>query len=238
MSHNFTECTLQLKEISRRAKIWYKDNNADEYHRTQAYFFEQNGNAPRILFEEFLNKKAVVHSWNKPLNIFDVGCGPGRDMVYFSSKGFNITGIDISKRMVEIANKYYNQKAFLIDFANDDLSHLGVFHGLWACFSLLHINREDFPNILKKLSRLLEPNGIFAISLKERVDENLVPTQGTQSGGNTLEGEERFFSFWSFSEILCMVKKLKYEILSVYRNLPETNGRKEYGYIFLILQNI
>jgi ubiquinone/menaquinone biosynthesis C-methylase UbiE len=36
-------------------------------------------------------------------HILDVGCGPGRDMAWFESHHVNVTGVDFSSAMLELA---------------------------------------------------------------------------------------------------------------------------------------
>ena len=39
----------------------------------------------------------------KGRKILDVGCGPGRDSEYFSERGLEVTGIDLSRNFLKIA---------------------------------------------------------------------------------------------------------------------------------------
>src|SRR5690348_17250372 len=41
-----------------------------------------------------------------PLSILDFGCGPGRDLRYFSSLGHEAVGLDGSSRFVEMARAF------------------------------------------------------------------------------------------------------------------------------------
>jgi 2-polyprenyl-3-methyl-5-hydroxy-6-metoxy-1,4-benzoquinol methylase len=38
-------------------------------------------------------------------NVLDVGCGGGRDSIFLSEQGFNVTGIDVSRKMISLAKK-------------------------------------------------------------------------------------------------------------------------------------
>jgi len=37
--------------------------------------------------------------------ILDIGCGNGRDSFFFNQKGYNVTGIDISKKAIQKNSK-------------------------------------------------------------------------------------------------------------------------------------
>lgn len=74
---------------------------------------------------DFLKDKWQVevhpqHSWllkklrkDKPKSILEIGCGFGRNIKFLIDNGFeanNITGSDISKKMINLAKKYVNNK--------------------------------------------------------------------------------------------------------------------------------
>lgn len=40
-----------------------------------------------------------------PARVLDVGCGPGRHSLALAARGFEVTGIDISRRFVDLANR-------------------------------------------------------------------------------------------------------------------------------------
>lgn len=74
----------------------------------------------KILINEFLRKSMKTRyvlalkeakKLKKKLNIIDVGCGPGRYVYDLANSGHIVTGIDISKDMINIARKKnYNLK--------------------------------------------------------------------------------------------------------------------------------
>lgn len=78
--------------------------------------------------------------------ILDIGCGPGGDADYFTTKGFRVTGIDFSEKLLEIAKKRVPQ----VTFYKQDFRRLGFsqvsFDGIWACASLLHLKRHEMPD--------------------------------------------------------------------------------------------
>ena len=52
----------------------------------------------------------------KAKKILDLGCGTGQYTYLLSKKGYEVTGVDISKPMIEIAKKNTKQKKISILF--------------------------------------------------------------------------------------------------------------------------
>ncbi len=104
--------------------------------------------------------------------IIDIGCGSGRDAKNFSEKGYVVTGIDFSSKMIQIAQ----EKAPKANFHVMDMRSLNfdsIFDGAWANASLLHLSKNEFSNVLKSISKSLKSDGLFFIKLKKGSSEGL-----------------------------------------------------------------
>ncbi|MEJ2267898.1 MAG: class I SAM-dependent methyltransferase [Nanoarchaeota archaeon] len=102
----------------------------------------------------------------KGKKILDIGCGHGRDCKYFSEKGFETIGIDLSENFLKIAKK----KSPLSKFAKMDMRKLNFpkesFDGLWVCSSFLHIPQKNNKETMKEFYRVLKKEGIMFIAVK------------------------------------------------------------------------
>jgi cyclopropane fatty-acyl-phospholipid synthase-like methyltransferase len=114
-----------------------------------------------------LDMSELYEKFEKYLNpgdkVLDIGCGPGRDLKYFSLK-YKSTGIEPSEQLAYYASNYTQtrvEKTTINDFETDD-----KFNGVWACSSLLHLKLEELPGILCKISSLMTDNGAFYCSFK------------------------------------------------------------------------
>ncbi len=96
--------------------------------------------------------------------ILDAGCGSGRDSKFFASQGFNVTAIDGSSEMCLVASGYTGLKVECIRF--DEMEFNNRFDGIWACASLLHIGKNELPDILYRFNKALKPGGIMYASFK------------------------------------------------------------------------
>ena len=91
--------------------------------------------------------------------ILDFGCGSGRDSKYFLEKGYTVRAIDGSEKLCELASEYIGQKVDCMKF--DELSE---YDGIWACSSILHVERENLPDILRKMIKALKEDGVIFTS--------------------------------------------------------------------------
>ena len=95
-----------------------------------------------------------------PLTLLDLGCGPGRDVLHFSSLGHAVTGLDGSARFVEMARRLTPCPILHQDFLHLELPR-GHFDGIFANASLFHVPRAALPGVLTILAEALKPRGVL-----------------------------------------------------------------------------
>ena len=96
--------------------------------------------------------------------ILDLGCGPGRDARAFARLGFDVTGVDGSAAMVELARR--NTSCPIHHMSFDEIPWRNEFHGIWACASLLHVPADRLPETLVRLRGALRADGVLYMSFK------------------------------------------------------------------------
>ncbi len=135
-------------------------NNTFDYYNNNAESFIDNSFSVNMenLYQPFLRymKKG---SW-----ILDVGCGSGRDSLYFKTQGYHIEALDYSPELVKIAQEKTGLAIRLQSFY--DLNEQDLYDGIWACASLLHCERERLSEVTQKLINALKNNGICYLSFK------------------------------------------------------------------------
>lgn len=97
----------------------------------------------------------------------ELGCGTGTISRWLTKKGFNVTGIDISKTAIQMAktqSKVFKIKYINDDFCSIDIKPLGKYD---FCIDgqFLHCitNRQDRKTVLHKIRQLLKPKGVFIL---------------------------------------------------------------------------
>ena len=96
--------------------------------------------------------------------VLDVGCGPGTVTGYLADRGVDVSGVDLSPRMIDHARRRYPGCTFAVGSATDlDLadSSLGGVLGWWSLFNL---PRDVLPEVLATFARALRPSGQLIIA--------------------------------------------------------------------------
>ncbi len=142
-------------------------------------------------------------------DILDVGCGPGRDALVFTNWGRRVVGIDLSKNLLAIAQGVAPRAAF----AKVDMRRLsfpsGLFDGIWACASLLHLPKGEALQALRGFWRVLEPSGLLYVSVKE----------GESEGWHEREEGRVFYSYYQEEEIKKRIEEAGFSIIRLSRFL-------------------
>lgn len=141
--------------------------------------------------------------------ILDAGCGSGRDANYFASLGFVVTGIDLSTGLLSYAREHAHPNATFTEMDLRDITLTGVFDGIWACASLLHLTRDEIIPVLHKFHSLLTTNGTLFLLMKEGAGAKLV-TSGT------IEGDTRFFTYYSGEEVKKLLEDAGFTVTEQY----------------------
>jgi SAM-dependent methyltransferase len=144
--------------------------------------------------------------------ILDAGCGSGRDTKVFAERGYEVTAIDASEKMVEVTTQLSGKLARQlllqeIDFQNE-------FDGVWACASLLHVPRHEIDGVLEKIICSLRPRGIFYMSFKE-------------GDGERAQGDRRFTDFTASGLEACIAGHSNLDIVRIWITDDVRPGRTE-----------
>ena len=125
-----------------------------------------------LFFEKHLPENAYI---------LDFGCGSGRDSKHFIEQGYRVRAVDGSSAMCKIASGFIGQEVDQLLF--EELDDEDIYDGIWACASILHVERENLPPIFEKMLRALKPSGVIYTSFKigtgARTKENKLYTEFT-----------------------------------------------------------
>ena len=178
-------------------------NTLEYYNKNAKFYCEQTlvGNIEEN-YDKFLK--------NLPQGAFilDFGCGSGRDSKHFLDKGYKVKAIDGSEEMCKLASKFINQKVECMKF--DELDDINTYDGIWACSSILHVEKDKLPNILSKMIKSLKDNGVIYASFKI----------GT---GYEIK-EDKYYNYLTKEEMIQLLNKLddNVKLIDYFETLPST----------------
>ncbi|MFD6069421.1 MULTISPECIES: class I SAM-dependent DNA methyltransferase [Amycolatopsis] len=128
------------------------------------------------LFDQEPISRAMLAAFAEQVRgpVADVGCGPGHVTAHLASLGLDVTGVDLSPKMVDIARRQYPDQRFSVgsmtalDFPDGELG------GLVAWWSIFHLPPEELPAVFAEFRRTLAPGGCLLLGFHVG-DERLSP---------------------------------------------------------------
>lgn len=108
--------------------------------------------------------------------VLDVGCGPGTVTAYLAGRGLDVSGVDLSPRMIENARRLHPTCRFAVASSTDLELAESSLGGVVAWWSLFNLPRDVLPPVVASLGRALVPGGQLIMGMHVG-DEDLVRTE-------------------------------------------------------------
>jgi len=143
------------------------DSTRDFYEVFAQEYFQATSNVtPYSMWDKLTNRL-------KPCaRILDLGCGSGRDLLFFSEMGYQIVGLDYSFNLLRLAKRFSRQPVIQADFQALPFGN-NVFDAAWAIGSLLHIPPRSINSALQQIRNVLKQGALFLTSVKEGNGEHI-----------------------------------------------------------------
>jgi ubiquinone/menaquinone biosynthesis C-methylase UbiE len=130
------------------------DSIAKEYAET---FSGEHEKKPKD--QEILRRFSQEIGGRRP--VWDFGCGPGQTTKYLKDLGIEISGLDLSEKLLEQARTLHPEihfrKGNILELEFDDDSIAGVV----AFYAIIHFTEEQVGTAFREVFRVLQPGGIF-----------------------------------------------------------------------------
>lgn len=143
---------------------------------------ETFGNIDIYIFDQLLKGR-----FDGCKTVLDVGCGGGRNIIYFLKNGFEVYGIDEQKEAIEGVKQLSEQLApdnpldnFIVARA-EQMPFPDATFDLAICNAVLHFarNKDHFDAMLHSVWRVLKPGGLLFARLASDIGiEPLVKSRG------------------------------------------------------------
>ncbi len=168
--------------------------------------------------------------------LLDIGCGSGRNLLYFAQNGFDWYGIDFSSEMIKQAKENFKRKG--IDYKNRlmvaDMTDLpfpdGTFDYLISIASFHHLPKEQQNLALNEMKRVLKEDGEMIISVWNKYSikrigfwfakkETFVPWKRKEKGIEKVYN--RYYYLFSYGEMKKLLTENGFRIKKVSGRFDE-----------------
>ncbi len=130
---------------------------------------------------------------------------------YFIDNGYKVKAIDGSEEMCKLAKQYISQDVNCMKF--EELNDVEAYDGIWACSSILHVEKNNLLNVLIKMINALKTNGIIYTSFKI----------GT---GYEIK-ENKYYNYLTKDEIIQILDKTRknVKLIDYFETIPSTKRK-------------
>jgi SAM-dependent methyltransferase len=163
----------------------------------------------------FARRSFSLMKSQRPRTLLDLGCGDGKDSLYFARKGIRVTAIDFSARAIEkLTHRATGMKVHpkVMDIRN--LKLIRKFDVIYANLSLHYFDDKTTTRIFNDIHKLLPKRGLFFVRCKSINDP--LYGRGKKLGKDffILNNHKRHF----FSQEYLKKKLAKFKILKIRRS--------------------
>lgn len=156
-------------------KEWFVDwFNTDEYLSVYKHRNEKDAEC----HTKFLLSKIALPS---KASVLDLACGSGRHSILLAKQGFNVTGVDLSERLLSEAVKSAKAEGLCIKFIKSDIrdfqteEKFDCILNLFTSFGYFETDEENFL-VFEKAFNFLAKKGYFVLDYfnKNYIEKNLL----------------------------------------------------------------
>ena len=136
--------------------------------------------------KKFMKNLASFLQLKKGATILDLACGKGRHSIFLNELGFDVTGVDLSKKSIVFAKKYENEKLHfqVHDMCKPMDKKFDAVLNLFTSFGYFD-REEDNLTTIKAIKQEIKHDGYGVIDFMnvEKVLKNLIPSEEKEVGG-------------------------------------------------------
>ena len=97
--------------------------------------------------------------------VLDLGCGEGRDSVFFALRSLDVTGVEASAAGLQKAARLAHERGVRVRWVESvlpELPPLGAFDLIYSCGSIHYVPRRERAELFARLRAMTAPGGLQA----------------------------------------------------------------------------
>lgn len=119
--------------------------------------------------------------------VADLGCGPGRITGHLAELGLDVSGIDLSPGMVEVARREHPGIPFSVGSMLDLPFGEAELAGALAWYSIIHIPQDEQDALFREFARVVRPGGRLVLAFQVSTAGNEDVVQLTHAYGHDID---------------------------------------------------
>lgn len=192
----------------------------EEFYRKQNIPFSPSPFAIYVLEQYMKNGENTV----------ELGCGNGRDAIYFAQNGIKVMAIDQCKEELEFLSEKYSLPN--LEFKVDDFTVLSTeykFDNVYSRFTLHSISKSNQMDLIKRIKQVLKPGGLFFVEARGQNNELYGKGKPVDNEKDAFIFDNHFRRFIDFSELVAFLKKNDFCIIEAdeKKGFSPLNGKDE-----------
>ncbi len=144
---------------------------------------------------DLLGKLLPTKGYSK---VLDLGCGRGRHSIEFARRGYDVTGLDLSERALEIARQKTKKEGLQVEFIQGDMrvpiqteGQTQIFDlvlNLFTTFGYFDDSADD-ERVVDAIAEMVRPQGWFVLDFMnpEWVRKTILPYESRSMDGVTVQ---------------------------------------------------
>lgn len=201
-----------LSKLIQRLRVYYHLHKNRKFW--QRYYSSHRTPPSQSLFAEFCLKQYIKKdNW-----VLELGCGNGRDALFFAANGINVLGLDLCREEISFLNKNYKSRKLgeggnKLRFKCADFTRYKSrqkFDVIYSRFTIHSISEEQEVDTIKNSYKNLIDGGVLLIEARSMKDDMFSKSEKLSNHEGVTDHYRRFIDLEIISNNL---RKNNFEIM-------------------------
>ena len=190
----------------------------DQFDRDREYWNEYYKERAKDVLVPSDFAKYIAERLQPGVQVLELGCGNGRDSLYFLRQGFRVTAVDASDFAIGLLKEEVADRARFVcgDFVECKEIYGGKYDCIYSRFTLHAITKEQEDRLLRNVFGALCSDGLFCIEARTVHDD--IYGLGEEVGHNEFIYNDHFRRFIETEEFREKLESIGFSVVSLEEN--------------------